>query len=564
MEERGWDECDFIFVSGDAYVDHPSFSAALISRVLEAEGYRVGIIPQPAWQNHNSYTVLGRPRLAFLVGAGNLDSMVAHYTAAKKPRSDDAYSPGGKAGFRPDRALLKYVEGIRRTYKNIPVIIGGIEASLRRFAHYDYWSDTVRRSILLDSKADILVYGMGERAIREIASRLVSRETIESIQDVRGTCVRSLNCPTNAIKLPSYETIKDKDDTSLKAYVEHFMLQKHNADALSSKTLAEPSDENQKDGKKQSRWVIQNPPAFPLEKAEFDRLYELPFTRRSHPVYDSEGGIPALKEVLFSLVSSRGCFGACSFCAITLHQGRAIQSRSKESLVQEAKSLAKFTDFKGYIHDVGGPTANFYTAVCSKQEKGGFCTKRECLFPSPCPKLKADHGSYLETLAALRSADRKIKKLFIRSGIRFDFIEMDRLKGSEFLETLCRHHVSGQLKVAPEHISPKVLAAMGKGGDYEHFRKRFFEINKKLAKKQYLLPYLISGHPGCTLQDAEELARYLKKSGFIPEQVQDFYPTPGTLSTVMYHTGIDPRSGEKIHVPGEKERRQQRALLRKK
>ena len=587
MEERGWDECDFIFVSGDAYVDHPSFAAALICRVLEAEEYKVGIIPQPAWQNYSSknpgpkndspqklnspYTALGRPRLAFLAGAGNLDSMVAHYTAGKKPRSEDAYSPGGKAGFRPDRALLKYVEGIRSAYKNIPVIIGGIEASLRRFAHYDYWSNTVRRSILLDSKADLLVYGMGERAILEIADRLAEGEPIDEIVDVRGTCVRRNECPKDALELLGYDAVKGSDDVSLKAYTEHFMMQKRNADPQSARPLAERSDGGpaaKEPEKSQGRWVIQNPPALPLSRSEFDRIYELPFTRRSHPAYDAMGGIPALKEVQFSLVSSRGCFGGCSFCAINFHQGRTVQSRSKESLIREVKYLTKLVGFKGYIHDVGGPTANFYGPSCKKQEKGGFCAERECLFPTPCPKLKADHGPYLETLAALRSIDikkpgAKIKKVFIRSGIRFDFIDIDQKKGGEFLETLCRHHVSGQLKVAPEHISPNALSAMGKSGDYEKFRKSFFEVNKKLGKKQYLIPYLISGHPGSTLKDAKDLAHYLKQSGFVPDQIQDFYPTPGTLSTVMYHTGIDPRSGESIYVPSEKERRQQRALLSK-
>ena len=584
MQERGWDECDFIFVSGDAYVDHPSFAAALICRVLEAEGFRTGIIPQPAWQtisnnaavcvpSSSPYTVLGRPRLAFLAGAGNMDSMVAHYTAAKKPRSEDAYSPGGKAGLRPDRALLKYVEGIRQAYKNIPVIIGGIEASLRRFSHYDYWSDKVRRSVLLDSKADILVYGMGERAITEIAKRLKSGESIENISDVRGTCVRRNERPKEALELPGHEAIRGPDDVSLKTYAEHFILQKQNADPLSGRPLAESNGGREGTGTKgQVRWVIQNPPAFPLESAELDRIHELPFTRQAHPVYDKAGGVPALKEVGFSLVSSRGCFGGCSFCAITFHQGRSVKSRSKESLVREARLLTKLPLFKGYIHDVGGPTANFYGPVCKAQEKGGFCAERECMAnneyltgaaetASPCPRLKADHGAYLETLAAVRNADPKIKKVFIRSGIRFDYIEMDRLHGGEFLETLCRHHVSGQLKVAPEHISPAVLAAMGKTGDYENFRRRFSEMNKKLKLKQYLIPYFISGHPGCDLKDAAELALYLKKTGFVPDQTQDFYPTPGTLSTVMYHTGIDPRSGKKIHVPGEREKRLQRALL---
>ncbi|MCL2374691.1 MAG: YgiQ family radical SAM protein, partial [Treponema sp.] len=477
----------------------------------------------------------------------------AHYTAARKPRSDDAYSPGGKAGFRPDRALLRYVEGIRQAYKNVPVIIGGIEASLRRFAHYDYWSDTVRRSVLLDSKADILVYGMGERSIAEIARRLALGETPENIRDLRGTCIRSKECPAHALKLPGYEAVKSRDPASLRLYAEHFMIQKRNSSPEKGQVLAEENDGG--------RWVIRNPPAFPLTQAEFDRIYELPFTRRSHPLYDKAGGVPALNEVAFSLTASRGCFGGCSFCAIGIHQGRAVQSRSKESLAREAKALARLPEFKGYIHDVGGPTANFYGSSCRRQEKGGFCAERECLHPSPCPNLKADHGAYLETLAALRNADANIKKLFIRSGIRFDYIELDHRRGGEFLETLCRHHVSGQLKVAPEHISAQVLSAMGKGGGYEHFRTRFFSINKRLGLKQYLIPYFISGHPGCSLSEAIELALYLKKSGFVPDQTQEFYPTPGTLSTAMYHTGIDPRDGTNIHIPGEREKRLQRALL---
>ena len=573
MDERGWGECDFIFVSGDAYVDHPSFGAPLICRVLEDEGYKVGIIPQPAWtrgpgQNPSppegsyqapSITTLGRPRLAFLAGAGNLDSMVAHYTAAKRKRSDDAYSPGGQAGFRPDRALLRYVEEIRRAYKQVPVIIGGIEASLRRFAHYDYWSDKVRRSVLLDSKADILVYGMGERAIMEIAQRLAQGEPIEEIDDVAGTCVRGQERPPKALELPSYETVKGGDPASLRAYAEHFMICRANGDPLKGRILAEPYDS---DGPRQ-RWVIQNPPALPLDTAELDRIYELPFTRLSHPIYDGAGGIPALKEVQFSLVSSRGCFGGCSFCSITFHQGRAVQSRSKESLVREAQGLTALPGFKGYIHDVGGPTANFFSPPCDIQRAGGFCTHRECLFPAPCPELRPDHGPYLEALAALDRASPTIKKIFIRSGIRFDFIALDRQKGREFLETLCRSHVSGQLRVAPEHVSAQVLHAMGKTGGYAEFNREFTEINKALGLKQYLVPYLISGHPACGMEEARELERFLKGMGFIPDQVQDFYPTPGTLSTVMYRTGMDPRSGETLHVPGEKERRLQRELLRK-
>jgi uncharacterized radical SAM protein YgiQ len=565
LDRRGWEACDFVFVSGDAYVDHPSFAAALICRVLEAAGFRVGIIPQPDWKETSAYTVLGRPRLGFLVGSGNMDSMVAHYTAAKRRRSDDAYSPGGRAGLRPDRALLAYTGGIRQAYKDVPVIAGGIEASLRRFAHYDYWSDTVRRSILLDSKADALVYGMGEKPLLEIARRLAAGEAIGNIQNVRGTCARvqgedALGPWEGAVKLPEYDAVKGSDPASLRAYAEHFMIQKRNADPESARPLAEKSDGD--------RWVIQNPPAFPLDSAELDRLYELPFTRRFHPVYDEAGGVPALKEVSFSLTANRGCFGGCSFCAITFHQGRAVTARSKESLVREARFLAALPDFKGYIHDVGGPTANFFGPACEKQRRGAFCADRECLYPKPCPKLRADHGPCLEALKALREMQQtanKIKKVFIRSGIRFDFIQLDKKRGREFLETICKYHVSGQLKVAPEHISPIVLRAMGKCGPecYEQFRKDYAAENRRLGLKQYLIPYFISAHPGAALAEAEELGRYLKKTGFVPDQSQDFYPTPGTMSTVMYRTGLDPRSMEPIYTArGERERRQQRALLR--
>jgi uncharacterized radical SAM protein YgiQ len=558
MEDRGWEECDFIFVSGDAYVDHPSFAAALICRVLEADGFRTGIIPQPDWKNPASYAILGRPRFAFLAGAGNMDSMVAHYTSAKKHRSQDAYSPGGRAGFRPDRAILKYVEGIRRAYKNIPVIIGGIEAGLRRFAHYDYWSDKVRRSILLDSKADLLVYGMGEGAIREIARRLNEGEQVKNIRDIRGTCRIAQSCPEDALELPEYERIKENDPLSLRTYAEHFMAQKLNADPASGRILAEKNDGG--------RWVIQNPPSFPLEQEELDRVYELPYVRRAHPVYDRDGGIPAEKETAFSLVSSRGCFGGCSFCAITFHQGRAVRSRSRESLVREAETIKRLPGFKGYIHDVGGPTANFFTPPCKRQKKGSFCPERECLFPEPCSSLKADHGPYLAALVSLRRVE-KVKKVFIRSGIRFDYIDADRDRGEEFLNTLCRFHISGQLKVAPEHIARPVLEAMGKSppdgkGGYEGFRAKYEEINRKEGLRQYLIPYFISGHPGSTMKEAVELALYLKKTRFIPDQVQDFYPTPGTLSTVMYHTGLDPRTMEALYVPrGEREKRLQRSLL---
>jgi len=574
MDERGWKECDFIFVSGDAYVDHPSFAAALLCRLLENAGYRTGIIPQPDWNDTSSFTVLGKPRLGFLVGTGSMDSMVAHYTAARRRRSNDVYTPGGKSGKRPDRAALVYVEGIRRVYKNTAVIIGGIEVSLRRFAHYDYWSDSVRRSILLDSKADILVYGMGEKPLLQIASRLASGETIGSIKDVRGTCVcvsgskgisgrAAAEQWNDVILLPGYISLKNKDETSLRAYAEHFMMQKQNSDPLNAKPLAEENDGD--------RWVVQNPPALPLCTEELDKLYELPFTRKAHPMYDKTGGIDALKEVSFSLVSSRGCFGGCSFCAITNHQGRAVTGRSKESLVREARRFAAMPDFKGYIHDVGGPTANFFRPVCEKQKKGGFCSDRECMYPAPCPKLKADHSAYLQALKALREIPG-IKKVFIRSGIRFDFIQYDKRHGNEFLETLCRYHVSGQLKVAPEHVSDNVLDAMGKCtgsaenglSNYEKFRKDFTEVNKKLGLKQYLLPYFICAHPGAGLKEAAELAKYLDKTGFKPEQTQEFYPTPGTMSAVMYYTGLDPRSMKPIFVAkGDRERRKQKDLIRK-
>ena len=579
MDERGWQECDFVFVSGDAYVDHPSFAAALICRVLENTGYRVGIIPQPDWKNPSSYTALGKPRLGFLVGAGNMDSMVAHYTAAKRRRSDDAYTPGGKSGMRPDRATLVYVEGIRRAYKDTAVIIGGIEASLRRFAHYDYWSDTVRRSILLDSKADILVYGMGEKALLQIAKRLKAGEDIGNISDVRGTCVRvhgrdAVSRWKDAIFLPDYKTIKEKDPSSIRSYADHFMMQKKNSDPLTAKPLAEENDGG--------RFVIQNPPVIPLTSEEMDEIYELPFTRKVHPMYESNGGIKALKEVSFSLISSRGCFGGCSFCSITNHQGRAVTGRSRESLVREAKKLIKKEDnnrgvhggmqksksneeFKGYIHDVGGPTANFFRPGCEKQQRGGFCAERECLYPSPCPKLKANHSEYLKTLKALREIPG-IKKVFVRSGIRFDFIQHDKKHGHEFLETLCRHHVSGQLKVAPEHVCENVLDAMGKSGSacYEQFKKNFETINKKLHLKQYLLPYFICAHPGAGIHEAEELAKYLKKTGFAPDQTQEFYPTPGTMSTLMYYTGLDPRTMKPVFVAkGDKERRKQKLLIKK-
>jgi radical SAM superfamily enzyme YgiQ (UPF0313 family) len=474
---------------------------------------------------------------------------------------------------------LAYVSALRSVYKNIPVIIGGIEAGLRRFAHYDYWSGGVRRSALLDSKADILVYGMGERPILEICRRLAAGEDIAAIRDVRGTCIRAREAPGAEgpawKRLPDYGAVKGRDPASLRAYAEHFRIQELNADPASGKILAEKTDE--------ARWVIQNPPAFPLDRAELDRLYELPFLRRAHPRYDEAGGIPALREVAFSLVSGRGCFGGCSFCAVTFHQGRAVTGRSRESLLREAETLTRMDNFKGYIHDVGGPTANFFRPPCKRQEGGSFCPGRQCLYPEPCPRLKADHGAYMETLRALRSMGagagdrsgggepaagtdrgRPVKKVFIRSGIRFDYIYRDRKNGGAFLRELCRCHISGQLKVAPEHCSGLVLRAMGKGDaeTYRRFQRDFTETNRRLGLKQYLVPYFISGHPGSTLASAVELALYLKQSRFIPDQVQDFYPTPGTLSTAMYHTGLDPRTMEPVYVPrGEREKRLQRALL---
>lgn len=558
LERRGWEECDFIFVSGDAYVDHPAFAAAVIGRVLEAEGFRVGVIPQPDPETPADFAVLGRPRLAFLVGAGNVDSLVAHYTAARKPRSEDAYSPGGEAGRRPDRATLRYVSALRAVFKDVPVIVGGVEASLRRLSHYDYWSDTVRRSILLDSKADLLVYGMGERAIRELAQRLDRGEDIRTIRDLRGTCFRSHGDPAldtgTFVRLPDYDEVKGTDQGSMEAFARHFDLQRRNADAVGGLSLVERTDD---------RWVVQNPPAQPLGEAELDRVYELPYLRRSHPIYDSAGGVPALKEVEFSLVSSRGCFGGCSFCAITFHQGRAVRGRSRASLVREATLLTGIEGFKGYIHDVGGPTANFRAPACPRQERGGACPDRECLHPAPCPRLRSDHREYLETLRAIRGIPG-IKKVFIRSGLRFDYLLLDRSWGQTFLEELCEFHVSGQLKVAPEHVAPRVLDAMGKAGTsvYEEFRERFAAANFRLGLKQYLVPYFIASHPGSTLEDAVELALHLKRTGFVPDQAQDFYPTPGTLATAMYRTGLDPRSMGPIHVPrGDRERRLQRALL---
>lgn len=559
LTSRGWNECDFVFVSGDAYVDHSSFAASLICRLLESKGYKVGIVAQPQWQIQNDYKdflALGEPRLAWLVSSGATDSMVAHYTANNKPRSSDSYSPGGKAGFRPDRALITYCTKIREFSKK-PLIIGGIEASLRRLGHYDYWSNTVKHSILLDTKADLLIYGMGERAILEIAKRLSTNSLPEQLSNhpllrgIPGTCWRTgkqSELPVEALILPSFDQIRSDS----RAFDKHFVLQETNTDPINASVLIEQSEE---------RYVVQEKPALPLSQEDFDAIMELPFTRQVHPQYLSAGGIPALKEVEFSLTSCRGCFGACAFCAITFHQGRHITARSHDSLIREAKLFTKQSSFKGYIHDVGGPSANFRIPACDKQEKLGACKDRQCLGDSPCPALKVNHSDYVSLLRKLRAIPG-IKKVFIRSGIRYDYLMLD--KDTTFLHELCQFHVSGQLKVAPEHTSNAVLSVMRKSTRemYEEFEKSFSEENKKLDKKQYLIPYYIASHPGADLQDALHTALCLKKTGFVPDQVQDFYPTPGTLATCMYYTGHDPYTGKEVYTAkGAHERSLQRALL---
>ena len=551
MEERGWDSVDFVYVSGDAYVDHPSFGPALISRVLTAQGFTVGILAQPDYRNADSITALGEPRLGFLVSAGNMDSMVNHYTAAKKRRSTDSYTPGGISGRRPDRAVIVYCNLIRQKYKNIPVIIGGIEASLRRLAHYDYWSDSVRRSILLESGADLISYGMGERSVTAIAWALQEGIPVQELTDIPGTVckVRSPEQLRHCVLLPEYgEIIKDK-----KKYAESFAVQYSNTDPFSGKRLAE--------GYSKNCFVVQNPASKPLTQKEMDGVYGLPYQRTWHPMYDASGGVPALSEVRFSLTSCRGCFGGCSFCALTFHQGRIIQTRSHESLLAEARQMTKEPDFKGYIHDVGGPTADFRAPSCEKQMTKGTCRDRQCLFPKPCRNLRADHTDYLALLRKLRALPN-VKKVFIRSGIRFDYVLAD--KDSAFLEELCRYHVSGQLKVAPEHVSDKVLACLGKPEHkiYREFAERYRKMNESLGMKQYLVPYLMSSHPGSTMKEAVKLAEYCRDLGYMPEQVQDFYPTPSTLSTVMYYSGIDPRNGRPVYVcRNPHEKAMQRALI---
>ena len=568
MEARGWEMCDFIFVSGDAYVDHPSFASALLGRLLESHGYKVGIIAQPDFTKAESFTILGRPRLAFLVSAGAMDSMVSNYTANNKPRSEDAYAHGGEAGHRPDRALIAYTAKIREAYKGAAVIIGGIEASLRRMTHYDYWSNKVRRSVLLDSKADLLLYGMGEHSIIEVAEKLEQGIPIRQIRDVRGTCwytgkQNEVPSGDGIVMLPSFEEISADTGEGKQKFAESFVIQEQNTDALNADMLIEKAD---------ARYVIQNRPSYPLTTEEFDRVMELPYTRHCHPDYDKPAGngktgVPALQEVLFSLTSVRGCFGACSFCAITFHQGRTIQARSHESLIKEATLLSQRDDFKGYIHDVGGPTANFRHPSCEKQLKAGVCRNRQCLGCDPCPNLRVDHRDYVELLTKLRNIPG-VKKVFVRSGIRFDYLVMD--KDDSFLEELCRYHISGQLKVAPENVSDSVLHLMRKSTHavYEQFSEQYAAMNKKLGMKQYLVPYYIVAHPGAGLNEAVETALYLKKTGFVPDQIQDFYPTPGSLSTCQYYTGLSPYDIEsdgtmkKIHVArGAHERRLQRALI---
>ena len=551
MKKRGWDTVDFVYIIGDAYVDHSSFGPAIISRVLESRGFRVGIISQPDWTVDESVCVFGEPRLGFLVSGGNMDPMVNHYTVSKKRRKSDAYTPGGVTGKRPDHATVVYCNLIRRTYKNTPIIIGGIEASLRRMAHYDYWSDSLKRSILLDSQADIISYGMGERSIVEIAEALDSGIEVSDITFIEGTVYKTKDIENvyDYVMLPSYEELK-RDRLE---FAKSFNTQYRNTDPFSGKRLVEPYDK--------SIYVVQNPPAKPLTQMEMDDVYALPFMNTYHPSYEKAGGVPAINEIKFSITSNRGCFGSCSFCALAFHQGRIIQARSHESIIAEATEMTKAPDFKGYIHDVGGPTANFRHPACEKQLKSGACQNRQCLFPEPCKNLKADHKDYVALLRKLRSLP-KVKKVFVRSGIRFDYALAD--KDDTFIRELCRYHVSGQLRVAPEHVSDNVLRLMGKPENsvYEKFVNKCNRINEKNGMKQYLVPYLMSSHPGSTLKDAIELAEYVRDIGYMPEQVQDFYPTPSTISTCMYYTGVDPRNMQPVYVAkNPHEKAMQRALI---
>lgn len=551
MEAQGIDRLDFVYVIGDAYVDHPSFGHAIISRVLEAHGYSVGMIPQPDWKDENSITVLGRPRLAFLVSGGNMDSMVNHYFVSGKRRPTDAYTPGGEPYKRPDHATVVYGNLIRRVYKDVPVIIGGIEASLRRMAHYDYWSNSLKRSILLDSQADLISYGMGEKSIVEIAEALDSGISVKDITFISGTVYKTKDIDGiyDSVTLPSYEEIKAHSEK----YAESFRTQYNSTDPFTGKTLVEPYPNG--------IYVVQNPPQPPLTTEEMDAVYDLPYMRTYHPSYEEAGGVPAISEIKFSLVSNRGCFGGCNFCALTFHQGRTVQVRSHDSILREAQLMIKEPDFKGYIHDVGGPTANFRHPSCQKQMSQGVCKNRQCLFPQPCPNLEVDHSDYLALLRKLRALPG-VKKVFIRSGIRFDYLMAD--PDDSFFRELVEHHVSGQLKVAPEHISDRVLQYLGKPRKevYEKFVKKYTKLNEQLGKKQFLVPYLMSSHPGSTLKEAIALAEYLRDLGYMPEQVQDFYPTPSTVSTVMYYTGIDPRDGKQVYVcRNPHEKAMQRALI---
>ena len=550
MLDRGWDACDFVYIIGDAYVDHPSFGHAIISRVLESHGYNVGIISQPDWKNPKSIDVFGRPRLGFLVSGGNMDSMVNHYSVTKHHRKTDAFTPGGVMGRRPDYATTVYCNLIRQTYKDVPILIGGIEASLRRLGHYDYWSDTMKRSILLDSQADLLMYGMGEKTIVEVADALNSGLDVKDITYIDGTVFRTKepddSLPT--VTLPSFAEIK----ADRRRYAESFKVQYANCDPFTAKRLAEPYD---------NFFVVQNPPQKPLTRLEMDAVYDLPYMRAYHPSYEKAGGVPAIEEVKFSLVSNRGCFGACSFCALTFHQGRIVQTRSHESILREAEIMVKAKDFKGYIHDFGGPTANFRHPACEKQLSKGACGGRQCLYPTPCKNMNADHSDYVALLRKLRKLPG-VKKVFVRSGIRFDYLLAD--KKDTFFRELVQYHISGQLKVAPEHVSGAVLARMGKPRNavYNQFVEKYFALNRQYGMNQYLVPYLMSSHPGSTLKEAVELAEYIRDMGYNPEQVQDFYPTPSTLSTVMYCTGLDPRTMERVYVPtAPHEKAMQRALI---
>ena len=550
LKDRNISQLDFIIITGDAYIDHPSFGTAIIGRTLENEGFTVGIIAQPNWDSVDDFRKLGKPKYGFLINSGNIDSMVNHYTTSKKKRRTDLYSPGGEMGHRPDRAVIVYCTRAREAFKNVPVIIGGIEASLRRFAHYDYWDNKVRRSLLIDAKADLLIYGMGEKTIVEIANLFRYGMSIDKMTSVKGTVYASkeIDGLPSFIEVPSFEAVAADKNT----YAESYKLQSMEQDDIRGKIVVQ---------KHNDRYVVQNPPQLSLTQKEMDTTYNLPYTRTYHPIYEDKGGIPAINEVEFSITSHRGCFGSCSFCALTFHQGRVIQNRSQKSILDEAKLLTTLKNFKGYIHDIGGPTANFRHRACKIQETVGVCKDRQCLHPTPCKNLIIDHSEYLDLLKKVRVLPN-IKKVFIRSGIRYDYLMYD--KNPKFFEELCEHHISGQLKVAPEHISDKVLDQMGKSKKevYDGFVKKYFEINKKLNKNQFLVPYLMSSHPGSDLKESIKLSEYIKEMGYTPEQVQDFYPTPGSLSTTIYYTGINPFTKEKVYVPNDqKEKNMQRALL---